>query len=167
MALTLTTFRLRQWLLPLLVLLLTACSSSQTPVARYNLNFQAHPQINAGAPLKVRVMLLTSDAAFMSADFYSLQNQPATALGNSLLNTQEFFLRSGQLSKTLTGKSLPEARFIGVMAEYQTLDGKVWRLALPFPDGDNSSFWQFWKSNDGELNARIVADINGLRPVKQ
>ena len=51
-------------------------SNSPAPVARYNLDFQAHPQINAGAPLKVRVMLLTSDAEFMSADFYSLQNQP-------------------------------------------------------------------------------------------
>ena len=74
---------------------------------------------------------------------------------------------SGQLSKTLSAKSLPEARFIGIMAEYQALDGKVWRLALPFPDGDDSAFWQFWKNNDGELNARVVADINGLRVVKQ
>lgn len=159
--------RLRKWCLPLFALLLAACSSGQTSVARYNLHFQAHPQINAGAPLKVRVMLLTSDAAFMSADFYSLQNQPAAVLGASLLNNQEFFLRTGQLSNTLSGKSLAEARFIGIMAEYQALDGKVWRLALPFPDGDDSAFWQFWKSNDGELNANIVADINGLRLVKQ
>jgi type VI secretion system protein VasD len=159
--------RLRKWFLPLFALLLAACSSGQPSVARYNLHMQAHPQINSGAPLKVRVMLLTSDAAFMSADFYSLQNQPATVLGNSLLNNQEFFLRAGQLSNTLSGKSLEEARFIGVMAEYQTLDRKVWRLALPFPDGNNSAFWQFWKSHDGELDANIVADINGLRLVKQ
>lgn len=163
-----TMMQLRRWMLPLLALLLSACSgSSPTAVARYNLHFQAHPQINGGAPLKVRVMLLTSDAEFMSADFYSLQNQPASALGSTLLNNQQFFLMSGQLSKTLSAKSLPEARFIGVMAEYQALDGKFWRLALPFPDGENSAFWQFWKSNDGELNARIMADINGLRVVKQ
>jgi type VI secretion system protein VasD len=160
--------RIKQGFWLLLVMMLVACSSSEpAKVARYNLNFQAHPQINAGAPLKVRVMLLTSDAEFMSTDFYSLQNQPATALGSTLLNNQQFFLMSGQLSKTLSAKSLPEARYIGVMAEYQALDGKVWRLALPFPDGENSAFWQFWKSNDGELNARIVADINGLRVVKQ
>lgn len=158
---------LKKWLWPFLLLLLTACSSSKPDIARYNLHFQAHPQINAGAPLKVRVMLLTSDAEFMSADFFTLQNQPATALGNTLLNNQQFFLMSGQLSKTLSGKSLPEARFIGIMAEYQKLDGKVWRLALPFPDSDSSSFWQFWKSNDGELNANIIVDDAGMRPVKQ
>lgn len=158
---------LKKWLWPFLLLLLTACSSSKPDIARYNLHFQAHPQINSGAPLKVRVMLLTSDAEFMSADFFTLQNQPATALGNTLLNNQQFFLMSGQLSKTLSGKSLPEARFIGIMAEYQKLDGKVWRLALPFPDSDSSSFWQFWKSNDGELNANIIVDDAGMRPVKQ
>ncbi|AOR58519.1 type VI secretion system lipoprotein TssJ [Pectobacterium parmentieri] len=162
-----TIMQLRCWLLPLLALLLIACSSSPTPVARYNLHFQAHPQINSGAPLKVRVMLLTSDAEFMSADFYSLQNQPADALGSTLLNNQQFFLMSGQLSKMLNAKSLPEARYIGIMAEYQALDGKVWRLALPFPDGENSAFWAFWKSNDDELNAHMMADINGLRVVKQ
>ncbi|QDY40859.1 type VI secretion system lipoprotein TssJ [Candidatus Pantoea soli] len=163
-----TLTRLRYAWLPLLALLLTACSShSPEAVARYNLHFQAHPQINGGAPLKVRVMLLTSDAEFMSADFYSLQNQPATALGSTLLNNQQFFLMAGQLDKTLNARSLPEARYIGIMAEYQALDGKVWRLALPFPEGENSAFWQFWKSNDGELNARIVADINGLRVAKQ
>lgn len=164
-----TYFRvgLAKWIWPFLLLLLTACSSSKPDIARYNLHFQAHPSINSGAPLKVRVMLLTSDAEFMSADFFTLQNQPATALGNTLLNNQQFFLMSGQLSKTLRAKSLPDARFIGIMAEYQKLDGKVWRLALPFPDSDSSSFWQFWKSNDGELNANIIVDDAGMRPVKQ
>ena len=157
---------LRFGLMALLALLLTACSSS-TPVAYYNLNFQGHPQVNGGAPLKVRVVLLTSDAEFMSADFYSLQNQPATALGSAQLNTQQFFLMPDQLTKTLRIKSLPEARYIGIMAEYQALDGKVWRLSLPVPDGDQHAFWAFWQRNDDQLNARIVADINGLRVAKQ
>ena len=71
-----TYFRvgLAKWIWPFLLLLLTACSSSKPDIARYNLHFQAHPSINSGAPLKVRVMLLTSDAEFMSADFFNLQN---------------------------------------------------------------------------------------------
>ena len=55
----------------------------------------------------------------MSADFWSLQNNADSALGGNLLNSDEFFLMPGQLSKTLTGNSSPEARYIGVMAEYQ------------------------------------------------
>jgi type VI secretion system protein VasD len=103
----------------------------------------------------------------MSADFYSLQNPSANALGSAQLNTQQFFLTSIQPHKTLRIKSLPEARFIGIMAEYQALDGKVWRLSLPVPEGESPSFWAFWKRDDGELNARIVAGINGLRVEKQ
>ncbi|EIM36012.1 type VI secretion system protein VasD [Enterobacter cloacae subsp. cloacae GS1] len=69
-------------------------------------------------------MLLKSDADFMSSDFYSLQNNASATLGANLLNSDVFFLMPGQLSKTLSGQSSPEARYIGVMAEYQALDGK-------------------------------------------
>ncbi|WP_313701467.1 type VI secretion system lipoprotein TssJ [Pantoea sp.] len=162
------TTQLRRGVIVLLVWLLAACSSNSTPpVAYYNLEVQGQNQLNGGAPLKVRVVLLSSDAEFMSADFYSLQNQSGTVLGSAQLNTQQFFLTPGQRSKTLRIRSLPEARFIGIMAEYQSLDGKVWRLSLPVPEGDSPSFWAFWKRNDSELNARIVAGINGLRVEKQ
>ena len=161
------TTQLRGGLIVLLMWLLTACSSSKPPVAYYNLDVQGQNQLNGGAPLKVRVVLLSSDAEFMSADFFSLQNQSATVLGSAQLNTQQFFLTPEQRSKTLRIKSLPEVRFIGIMAEYQALDGKVWRLSLPVPEGESPSFWAFWKRDDSELNARIVAGINGLRVEKQ
>ncbi|MCP1207710.1 type VI secretion system lipoprotein TssJ [Pantoea sp. B550] len=162
------TTQLRGGLIVLLMWLLTACSGSSTPpVAYYNLDVQGQNQLNGGAPLKVRVVLLSSDAEFMSADFYSLQNQSATVLGSAQLNTQQFFLTPEQRSKTLRIKSLPEARFIGIMAEYQALDGKVWRLSLPVPEGESPSFWAFWKRDDSELNTRIVAGMNGLRVEKQ
>lgn len=161
------TTQLRGGLIVLLVWLLTACSSTPQPVAWYNLDVQGQNQLNGGAPLKVRVVLLSSDAEFMSADFFSLQNQSATVLGSAQLNTQQFFLTPEQRSKTLRIKSLPETRFIGIMAEYQALDGKVWRLSLPVPEGESPSFWAFWKRNDGELHARIVAGMNGLRVEKQ
>ena len=70
------------------------------------------------------MLLLKSDADFMSSDFYSLQNNASATLGANLLNSDVFFLMPGQLSKTLSGQSDPEARYIGVMAEYQKLDGK-------------------------------------------
>lgn len=105
--------------------LVSGCtSSSHSDPSRYNLQFQAHPQINESAPLKVRVLLLKSDADFMSSDFYSLQNNASATLGANLLNSDVFFLMPGQLSKTLSGQSSPDARYIGVMAEYQMLDGK-------------------------------------------
>ena len=117
----------RLWLFfyAMIFALIGGCSSSShSDPSRYNLQFQAHPQINESAPLKVRVLLLKSDADFMSSDFYSLQNNASATLGANLLNSDVFFLMPGQLSKTLSGQSSPEARYIGVMAEYQVLDGK-------------------------------------------
>ncbi|KGT95225.1 Type VI secretion lipoprotein/VasD [Erwinia typographi] len=148
--------------------LLAGCSSSShSEPAHYNLVFQAHPQINDGAPLKVRVMLLKSDADFMSADFYSLQNNAPTLLGGNLINSEQFFLMPGQLNKVLSGQSTSEARYIGILAEYQSLDGKKWRLSLPLPVPNDSSFYKFWQGSTDELKADIIADISGLRTVKQ
>ena len=128
--------------------LVSGCtSSSHSDPSRYNLQFQAHPQINDSAPLKVRVLLLKSDADFMSSDFYSLQNNASATLGANLLNSDVFFLMPGQLSKTLSGQSDPEARYIGVMAEYQ--------------------IYQFWKWSADELQANVFLDVNGIRVISQ
>ncbi|NUU67702.1 type VI secretion system lipoprotein TssJ [Enterobacteriaceae bacterium BIT-l23] len=143
--------------------LISGCSSStHSDAPSYRLTFRAHPQINNAAPLKVRVLLLKSDAGFMSADFWSLQNGDSKALAGSLLNSDEFFLMPGQLNKVLTGRSSPEARYIGIVAEYQQLDGKKWRISLPLPSPDDSSFWS-WSSD--ELQASLFLDINGIRVV--
>ena len=152
----------------LLATLVSGCGQTSHSVpTSYNLQFTAHPQINDSAPLKVRVLLLKSDATFMSADFWSLQNNADTTLAANLLNSDEFFLMPGQLAKTLSGKSTPEARYIGVMAEYQALDGKKWRISLPLPVQGESHFYEFWKSSSDELEARIFLDINGIRVITQ
>ncbi|HAG7088204.1 TPA: type VI secretion system lipoprotein TssJ [Escherichia coli] len=148
--------------------LVSGCgSSSHSDPARYNLQFQAHSQINSSAPLKVRVLVLKSDAEFMSADFYSLQNKAQKVLAGNLLNSDEFFLMPGQLVKNLSGHSSPEARYIGVMAEYQSLDGKKWRISLPLPTSGEPPFWQFWKLSADHLQANLYLDVNGIRVVQQ
>lgn len=142
-------------------------TTSHSEPGNYNLQFRAHPQINESAPLKVRVLLLKSDATFMSADFWSLQNNADSVLGANLLNSDEFFLMPGQLAKTLSGKSVPDARYIGVMAEYQALDGKKWRMSLPLPVQGESHFYEFWKTSSDALEANIFLDINGIRVISR
>lgn len=147
---------------------LSGCvSSSRSIPSRYSLNFQAHPQINNAAPLKIRVLLLKSDADFMSADFYSLQNNAQTVLGANLLNSDEFFLTPGQLRKTLSGQSTLETRYLGIMAEYQTLDGKKWRISLPLPAPSEDNFYTFWRWSSDELLASVFLDIDGIRAINQ
>jgi type VI secretion system protein VasD len=157
-----------KWLVRTLVLMmawvLVGCmSSAKTVPSNYSLHFQSHAQVNDGAPLKVRVMLLKSDAEFMSADFYSLQNNAQAVLGTSLIREEQFFLMASQQDKTLTGKSSDEAHYIGIMAEYQSLDRKTWRISLPLPAPTETNFYKVWQWSPDELKARVVADINGLR----
>ncbi|TPW43765.1 type VI secretion system lipoprotein TssJ [Mixta tenebrionis] len=131
--------------------------------SRYALFVQALPPVNDSAPLKLRVLVLKSDADFMSADFYSLQNNAAAVLGSNLLNSEQFFLMPGQLKKTLSGQLMPEARYIGVMAEYQALNGKKWRLSLALPSPGDASPVEGWQKKSDTLQARIVADQYGVR----
>ncbi|GAL56539.1 type VI secretion system family protein [Pseudescherichia vulneris NBRC 102420] len=112
-------------------------------------------------------MLLKSDADFMSADFYSLQNNASAVLGANLLNSDVFFLMPGQLSKSLSGQSSPEARYVGIMGEYQALDGKKWRMSLPLPVPGEKHIYQFWKGSAEELQATLFFDVNGIRVISQ
>ncbi|CCG88442.1 type VI secretion system lipoprotein TssJ [Erwinia piriflorinigrans] len=156
---------IQAFLLAASILLAGCVSSSHSVPARYSLVFQAHPQINDSAPLKVRVLLLKSDADFMAADFYSLQTHPQGVLGQNLLNSEQFFLMPGQTDKKLLGQTSPEARYIGIMAEYQALDGKKWRISLPVPLPTERHFYQFWQGDADNLRADIIADINGVRVI--
>lgn len=152
-------------LLAALTLLAGCVSSSRSVAVQYSLVFQAHPQINDSAPLKVRVLLLKSDADFIAADFYLLQTNPQGALGQNLLTSEQFFLMPGQTGKKLLGQSSLEARYIGIMAEYQTLDGKKWRISLPLPLPAGRHFYQIGQGDADRLRADIIADINGVRVV--
>lgn len=157
--------RLAAW--PLLIaalLTLSGCMSSAKSVpSRYSLVFDADTQANSASPVKVRVLLLRSDAEFMDADFFSLQNDAKTVLGNSLLDSDQFFLTPGQKGKKLSGQSTLETRYIGVIAEYQQLDGKVWRLSLPLPEPTETNFYKVWQFSPDELEAHIIAGVNGLQ----
>ena len=81
----------------------------QNVPSRYSLVFDADRQVNAAgaqpAPIKIRVLLLRSDAEFMDADFFSLQNDAKSVLGNSLLDSDQFFLTPGQTGKSSAGKA--------------------------------------------------------------
>lgn len=151
-----------------LTTLVSGCESTPHSVpGNYTLHFQANGQVNASAPLKVRVLLLKSDATFMSADFWSLQNSAESALGANVLNSDEFFLMPGKLTKTLTGQTPSEARYVGVMAEYQALDGKTWRISIPLPVQGETPFYVFWKSSSDTLEADIILDVTGVRVVSR
>lgn len=146
-------------------LLLAGCLTSppQPEMKKYNLSIGATSNANNSAPLKVRVLLLRSDAEFMSADFYSLQNSTQETLRTNLINSEEFFLTPQQLTKHLPDQTYSDARYIGVIAEYQNLNGKKWRISLPLSaQSEGKEFYKFWKWFDDEKQAHIFIDENGI-----
>ncbi|KEY59003.1 type VI secretion lipoprotein, family [Serratia sp. DD3] len=153
------------------IFMLGGCMSSAKSVpSRYSLTFDAQQQMNSAtgqppAPVKVRVFLLRSDAEFMESDFFSLQADAKSVLGNSLLDSDQFFLSPGQKGKALAGKSTLDARYIGIIAEYQVLDGKTWRISLPLPEPTETNFYKIWQLSPDELTAHVVAGVNGLQAV--
>lgn len=151
-------------------LLLAGCLSSppQQTLKTYNLSIGATSKANNMAPLKVKVLLLRTDAEFMSADFYSLQNSPQETLGSALINSDEFFLTPQQLTKHLTDRTYSDARTVGIMAEYQNLNGKKWRISLPLPSqADEKEFYKFWKWFDDEKQAHIFIDEKGIHVLNE
>jgi len=147
----------------LLPLLLAGCmSSSHELPANYRLQMDTTAATNAGAPLKVRVLLLKSDADFMSADFYSLQTQATNLLGSNLLDTGQFFLTQGQPMHTLTGQPPLDAHYLGIIAEYQSINGKKWRISLPLPQPKSTNFYKFWQISADEMKAHVIATGSGL-----
>ncbi|MFD1200027.1 type VI secretion system lipoprotein TssJ [Brucella gallinifaecis] len=138
----------------------------------YNLTFDADAQVNTmadgqPAPIKIHVLMLRSDNEFIGADFFSLQKNPQDTLGDKLLDSNQFFLTPGQTGKNFKGQSAPEARYIGVVAEYQNLDGKVWRISLPLPDATKDNFYKIWPFAHDELTAHIVVIVDGIQIVKE
>ena len=158
----------KMWLAFYMVIfaLISGCSlSSRSDFFYYNLQFQAHPKINDSTPLKITVLLLKSDAEFMSSDFFSLQNNMSNTLGENFLNSDVFFLMPGLLLKSLSGQRSPDVRYIGVMAEYQNLNGKKWRVSIPLPALSENYIYQFWKWSADEFQASVLLDVNGIRVI--
>lgn len=146
-----------------LLLLLSGCMSSSRQVpANWQLTLNSDASANAGAPLKVRVFVLRSDANFQSADFYSLQNNASAALGGGLLDNQQRFLTAQQPQQVLNGNPSLEAHYLGVMAEYANINGKAWRVVVPLPAPTETNFYKFWQFSPDALHGRISATAAGL-----
>ncbi|OTA20646.1 outer membrane lipoprotein [Xenorhabdus beddingii] len=156
--------RIRTILLPLILMAFAGCSSSpeQKILPPYQLHFDAQPNVNDSAPLKIRVMLLKSKEEFMSADFFALQGDTKAVLGDKWVNVDQFFLLPAQKSHFLREKNVPEASYIGILAEYKQLNGKRWRISFPVPEPEEPAFYQFWASSPDELNIDIQVTANGL-----
>jgi len=82
------------------------------------------------SPVVVRVFELKASAQFESADFVSLFEREAQALGPDLVAREEFVMRPGE-KRTLDKKLSPDTKFIGVMVAFRELERARWRAVIP------------------------------------
>ncbi|WP_319930909.1 type VI secretion system lipoprotein TssJ [Xenorhabdus santafensis] len=150
--------------------IITGCSSSssQPKLPPYKIIFDTTSDMNNFAPLKMHVLLLKSREEFMSAEFFSLQRKDKAALGDKLVNENQFFLRPSRSTYCVIEKNQSEANYIGVIAEYSQLSGKKWRIAFPVPlPPEKPSFYEFWRSSPDELNVCVKVTHNGLSSIQK
>ncbi|NML34747.1 type VI secretion system lipoprotein TssJ [Paraburkholderia antibiotica] len=146
-----TWLRIVSWLtLGGIGLLVSACSSTPTPVVKEQMNLRlriaANDSVNPNewgkaAPILVRVYELKSATAFENADFFTLQSDDKKVLGDDALVVDEFILRPGD-QREITRKSNPATTAIGVLAGYRDLGKSVWRAVYRLPGAPDAAWYR-------------------------
>jgi type VI secretion system protein VasD len=121
-----------------LTVLLSGCGSAPAKPAEAKARIIASQQVNPNSagrpsPIHVRIFQLKEDGAFMGADFWSLMDKEQATLGASLVQRLEYDLVPGE-SKDFPLKISPEARVLGVMAEFADYRNAQWRVVAQAPN---------------------------------
>jgi len=120
-------------LIALAALMLSACGAEPPPPpapTTVALSVEGRADMNGGAPARVKVYYLNSDAAFRNADFFSLFEDPQAALGPDLVAVDEYLLTPGGSEEA--AKSFDAAvPFIGAVAGLRDIDRPGWKATSP------------------------------------
>ena len=128
-----------RWLLLGLVAapLLSACGSKPPPPTIVQLTVKAGPNINPDAdnrpsPVVLRAYQLAATDSFEKADFFQLYDKDAATLGADMADRQEISVAPGD-TKTVTIEFKPNAKFLGVIVAFRSIDRATWRADAPVP----------------------------------
>ncbi len=91
-----------------------------------------------GLPIVVRLYELKAQGAFSGADFYSLYDREAKALGGELIAREELTLAPGQMRQIVKPLN-PQARYLGVLGAFRDIDRATWRALVPLVDGKDNN----------------------------
>ena len=118
--------------------LAAGCGSAPPKAAAAKAKITASADVNPDregrpSPVHVRIFQLKEDGAFMGADFWALVDKEQETLGPSLVQRLEFDLTPSE-SKEFELKISPDARVLGVMAEYADYRNAEWRVVAQAPN---------------------------------
>ena len=112
------------------------------------------------APIIVRIYELKSEATFVQADFFSLQNNDKATLTDDLLMRDEFLMRPGD-RVTIRRKANPQLGSIGVLAAFRDLPYATWRATYRLPPPVEAT----WYRRSSNINLQIQLEDNAVRIV--
>jgi len=149
------------------LLLLPGCAATEHAAAvpysiTFNVAADVNPDLNRKpAPIVLKVFQLKTTSAFDGADFFSLQGKPDEALAGALLGVDRVILRPGE-SRTLRYPGSVDARAVGVVAEYRSLEQNRWKMSVPLPQAKQLNFYRFWQTSPSEMKVTIAVRNGGL-----
>lgn len=118
------------------------------------------------APILVRVYELMSDAAFETADYFSLQNGDKAVIGSDMLTREEFILRPGDV-KTIHRKSHPEIGAIAVLAGYRDLAQADWRAVQKIAPAPEAVWYRaVLPANKAKLQIQLLSKGVRITPLE-
>ena len=101
---------------------------------QYTVNLTASQNANssgkgASAPIAVSIYSLASSSRFSKAKYFTLEDSSHRTLRTDLIKKQQVLLLPNK-SQSITVESGEDVRYIGIVASYNTLKGKVWRRVV-------------------------------------
>jgi type VI secretion system protein VasD len=122
------------WLLAFLV---SGCSTTKRAlgmVSKIDITIKAKKDVNPDAqgnpsPVLVRFYELSAVDNFRTADFAALVNNEQTAIGNEIIERDEFELKPEE-HRSFVRRVKPDTRYIGILAAYHNAANIKWRAVL-------------------------------------
>lgn len=149
-------------------LTLCACASRGEPKQkepiRLDMRVNALPDVNpdergSAAPIVVRIYELKNAGAFEAADFFTLQTQDKTVLGDDVVKRDEWQLRPGE-HQTVIRRPDPATTSIGVIAAYRDLPNAVWRAVYAMPAAPDKAWYRL---STPKLKLTIDLEAKGIK----
>lgn len=148
-------------LLCMVVIVTSACSSTASRVPYpYRIELVADAALNPDAqgrpsPLQVTIYELSAPTNFETVDYFTLQGNARTALGEELVATEQIMLRPGQHHVIERPGNL-QTRVVGIAAAYRNLDESRWRTTIVLPEPQKTNVYKVWQFSPGEEQLTVT-----------
>ncbi|EAM2570901.1 type VI secretion system lipoprotein TssJ [Salmonella enterica subsp. enterica serovar Chailey] len=151
-------------------LLLSGCGSSDAlpdlESQRLDLSVKASDKVNPdnqkkAAPIEIRVYELKNDAAFTTADYWSLHDNDKSVLTDDLVRRDSFILRPGE-EKKLRRPLNAQTTAIGVLAGYRNLAKSVWRVTYKIPEAPEKAWYSSFIPGKGKVQLEAELEQSAI-----